>query len=51
MFVLIAGFKNIVVRFVGGCSVVTRSYMIFHSMSKIYSFASVCDIAIARVTQ
>ena len=50
MFVLITTFKNMVVKFVGVCSVATYSYVIIHSMSKIYSFASVCGIAIARVT-
>ena len=50
MFVLIATFKNMVVKFVGGCSVATCSYMIIHSMSKTYSFASACGITIARVT-
>ena len=44
MFVLIATFKNMVVKFVGGCSVATRSYMIIHSMFKIYNFASGCGI-------
>ena len=39
-----------VVKFVGGCSVVTCSYMIIHSMPEMYSFASVCAITIARVT-
>ena len=49
MFVLIATFKNMVVKFVGGCSIATHSYMSIHSMSKIYSFASACGITIARV--
>ena len=39
MIVLINTFKNMVVKFVGGCSVATRSYVIIHSVSKIYSFA------------
>ena len=50
MIVLINTFKNMVVKFVGGCSVATRSYVIIHSVSKIYSFASVCGKTIARVT-
>ena len=33
MFVLITTFKNMVVKFVGGCSVVTCSYVIIYSMS------------------
>ena len=49
MFVLITTFKNTVVKSVGGCSVATRSYVIIHSVSKIYSFASVFDITIAGV--
>ena len=49
MFALITTFKNMVVKFVGGCSVAPCSYAIIHSMSKIYSFASVCGITIARV--
>ena len=39
-----------VVKFVGGCSIVTLSYVIIHSVPKIYSFASVCGITIVRVT-
>ena len=50
MLVLIATFKNLIVKFVVGCSVATHGYMIIHSMSKIYNFASVCGITIARVT-
>ena len=42
MIVLINTFKNMIVKFVGGCSVATRSYMIIYSVSKMYSFASVC---------
>ena len=42
MFLLFTTFKNMVVKFVGGCFVVTCSYVIIHSMPKIYSFASVC---------
>ena len=47
MIVLINTFKNMVVKFVGGCSVATRSYMIIHSVSKIYSFACVCGKTIS----
>ena len=50
MIVLINTFKNMVVKFVGGCSVATRSYVITHSVSKIYRFSSVCGKTIARVT-
>ena len=46
MFVLINTFKNMVLKFVDGCSVATRSYMIIDSVSKIYSFASGCGITI-----
>ena len=42
MIVLVNTFKNMVVKFVGGCSLATRSYVIIHSVSKIYSVASVC---------
>ena len=38
MFVFITTFQKMVVKFIGGCSVATCSYMIIHSMSKIYSF-------------
>ena len=50
MIVLITAFKNMVVKFVGGCSVVARSYVIIYSVSKIYSFEIVWGIAIARVS-
>ena len=50
MFILITSFKNMVIKFVGECSVLRCSYVIVHSMSKIYSFASACGITIARVT-
>ena len=49
MMVLITTFKKMVVEFVGGCSVATRSYVIIYSVSKIYSFGSACGITIARV--
>ena len=39
-----------VVKFVGGCSVATSSYVIIPSVSKIYSFASVGGTIIGRVT-
>ena len=45
MFVFITIFKKMVVEFV-----VTVSYMIIHSVSKIYSFASVGVITITKVT-
>ena len=52
MIVLINTFKNMIVKFVGGnLSVATRSYMIIYSVSKMYSFASVCGKTIARVTR
>ena len=51
MFVRITTFKNMVVKSVGGYSIVTRSDVIIHFMSKIYIFASLCGISIARVTQ
>ena len=47
--VLIITFKNMVVKFVGGCSVATRGYVIIYSVSKIYSFDSACGITIAIV--
>ena len=47
--VLITTFKNMVIKFVGGSSVAKRSYVIIHSGSNIYSFASVYNITIARV--
>ena len=50
MIVLINTLKNIVVKFVDGFSVATRSYVIIHSVSKIYSFASACGKTFARVT-
>ena len=34
-------FKNMVVKFTGGCSVTTCNYVIIHSAPKIYSFATV----------
>ena len=40
MAVLITTFKSMVVKFVRGYSVATRSYVITHSVSKIYSFDS-----------
>ena len=49
-FVLITTFNNIVVKFIGGCSLATRSYVLIDSVSKISSFASVCGITIAIVT-
>ena len=50
MFVLIITFKSMVVTFVDGCSLATRSHVIIHSVSKIYSFASILGITIARAT-
>ena len=41
MLVFITSLKNMVVEFAGGHSVATRSYMIIHSVAKIYCFASV----------
>ena len=49
MFVFITAMKNMFVKFIGGFSIVTRSYVIIHSVSKIYSSLSVCGITIARV--
>ena len=50
MIILITTFKNMVVKFVSGCSIETHSYVIIHSVSKIYSFTSVYGITTARVT-
>ena len=41
MIALITAFKSMVVKFVGGCSLVARSYVIIYPVSKIYSFESV----------
>ena len=38
MFLLITAFKNMDIKFVGGFSVTKFSYVIIHSMSKIYIF-------------
>ena len=43
MLVLITTFKSMVVKFVGGCFVGTRSYVNIYSVSKVYSFTSVCE--------
>ena len=46
MFVFITTIKNMVVKFDGGCTVVTRNYMIINSVSKIYCFASICGTTV-----
>ena len=48
MFFLITSFKNMVVKFVGGSSVGTCSYVIIHFMYKVYSFSSVFGIRIVE---
>ena len=48
MFAFIATLKNMVVKFVAGCSVARHSYMIIHSVSKIYCFVSVRGIDVTR---
>ena len=48
-FFLITTFKDMVVKFIGRCSVATHSYVIIRSVSKFSSFASVCAITTARV--
>ena len=48
-FVLISAFKNVVAKFIGGRSIGTRSYVITHCVSNIYSFAILCGIIITRV--
>ena len=50
MFVFIIILKNMVVKFIGRCSLATPSYVIIHSVSKIYNIVSVCGITIARVS-
>ena len=50
MFVVVTTFKDTVVKLVGGCSEATQSYVIIHSVCKIYNFVSLCRITIARVT-
>ena len=42
--------ENMAVKFIDGYSVTTRSYLIINSVSKTYSFASVCGIPIPKVT-
>ena len=44
MFVLITTFENMVIKFVGGCSVATYRYVIIYCKSKIYSFARVSKL-------
>ena len=50
MLVLISTLTIMVVKFVGGCSIATRTYVIIHSVPEIYSFGRVCGITIASVT-
>ena len=49
MLILITTFKKMIVIFVGECSV--APYVIIHTMSKFYSFASECGNTIPRVTR
>ena len=47
--VLITTFRNMVVKFIGGCFVATRSYVIIHSVSKITVLPVVCGTIITKV--
>ena len=50
MIIVSTTFKNMVVKLVGECFVATHSYVIIHSVSKIYSFVTVCGITYYHVS-